>query len=470
MDDRELDNLLDEIKQHKAAGGDSPLQDDVTPPAPANDFKITEEKTIDDEVNLFPEEARRSDDADSDIDVMEVLSEHAAKKAAEEEKKKPPVDDKKKKIIIAVCAAVAVLVVILIVVFAKGKDKPAPETTAAPASEVVSTTETAALAGKDTNPLTGEKDFNKDAIGKRPMAVVVENEYGTNDYAQQSRPQWGLEDADMVMEGETEFATRLLMFWADYTNAPEKIGPVRSARPPFIRFAELFDGIFIHAGLSHSKGDYVGADTVFKKHNTDHVNLLDYSTGGAYTGNDTSRPTIEHQHYFKGNNAPDLISSKDFRTKLNEDNFTRFKFSSEIKDLSSDKAETVKIKWSDNGNKHGTFTYNEKKGTYTTDDFNSKYGEVSPQFENIIVLFDTTEYIVKHNYKGSGNSETYCEYKLDGGKGMVASNGTYVEIKWEVKDKKIVLTKADGSDVLLNPGKVYIAYASSNHNGSYSVE
>ena len=53
---------------------------------------------------------------------------------------------------------------------------------------------------------------------------------------------------------------------------------------------------------------------------------------------------------------------------------------------------------------------------------------------------------------------------------MVASNGTYVEIKWEVKDKKIVLTKADGSEVFLNPGKVYIAYASSNHNGSYSVE
>ena len=174
--------------------------------------------------------------------------------------------------------------------------------------------------------------------------------------------------------------------------------------------------------------------------------------------------------YFKGNNAPDLIASEDFRTDLNEEHFTRFKFSTEVKDLSDDKAETIRIKWSDNGMKKGTFTYNEKKGKYTTDDFNSKYGEVNVQFENIIVLFDNTKYIVKHNYKGSGNSETYCDYNLDGGKGMVAANGTYVEINWKVKNKKLVLTKTDGSEVLLNPGKVYIAYASANHNGSYSVE
>ena len=42
-----------------------------------------------------------------------------------------------------------------------------------------------------------------------------------------------------------------------------------------IRFSQMWDSVFIHAGLSHSKGDYVGADTVFEKHDTDHVNLLE---------------------------------------------------------------------------------------------------------------------------------------------------------------------------------------------------
>ena len=51
--------------------------------------------------------------------------------------------------------------------------------------------------------------------------------------------------------------TRMLWLFADYTSVPDKIGPMRSARPPYIRFSEMFDAVFIHWGQSKSKGSYV---------------------------------------------------------------------------------------------------------------------------------------------------------------------------------------------------------------------
>ncbi|MCR5208475.1 MAG: DUF3048 domain-containing protein [Eubacterium sp.] len=523
MDDRELDDILKEIKSHtdggespedalpKAAKEDEPAEKAPVEEAPAEEAPAEPELTVTEETPA--EEAAEEANAEAGLTVTEeapaeeateVLTDGAAEEetpaeeAPAEETGEPsrevpedeipaeetdilsliqdepdgteepePADDKKKKIIIAVIAAVLVIAICVGVYFAFFR-KPAEEpVTTEPVTEI--TTEAPAPVISDLNPLTGEAGFSKDAIGKRPIAVVVENEFGSNDYAQQSRPQWGLEEADMVMEGETEFATRLLLFWADYTKVAEKVGPARSARPPFIRFSEKFDAIFIHAGFSHSKGDYVGADSVFKSDNVDHVNLLEYSEG-KYSGNDKSRSIQEHQHYFKGESAPDLIAVNKFRTKANQERYTHFAFNEKIENVGEGKAETVKIKWSDNAGKRGTFKYDAEKGMYTTTDFNSTYGTVEPWFENIIVLADNTEYIVKENYKGSGHSETYCNYKLDGGKGMVVSNGTYTDITWKLENKKIVLRKADGSEVKLNPGKVYIAYISANHNGSYSAE
>ena len=113
----------------------------------------------------------------------------------------------------------------------------------------------------DCNPLTGEANFPSSALNKRPVAVVVENEFSSRGV----RPQWGLEDVDICLEGESEASTRLLLFWADYNDVPEQVGPTRSARPPFIHFSQLFDSIFIHAGLSHTRDNYKGADDVFKE-------------------------------------------------------------------------------------------------------------------------------------------------------------------------------------------------------------
>lgn len=381
------------------------------------------------------------------------------------------VDDKKPKkkgktiaiVLVVLALVVAIAVGVYFYFFNGNKQNEATTATKAQATEAVS--ETSPLGPQ--NPLTGEAGYDESALTQRPVAVVVENEYSTSSV----RPQWGLADADIVLEGESEFSTRMLLFWADYNKVPEQVGPARSARPPFIHFSQLFDAVFIHAGLSHSKDNYVGADEVFKNENVDHINLLSFSESSSYFHRDKSRTsTIEHTGCLMGAHTAEMLQKSKINLKLNESKFTKLQFNDEAKALSSNTANEVSFKWSKGYcPKLGKYTYDAEKHKYTTTDFDSKYGTSGVEWENLIFLLDETEYIVKHNYKHAGNSETYCNYNLSGGKGIVCSEGTCVEITWGVKDGKLWMKDAQGNEVKLNPGKSYIGYGSSNHGGYYEV-
>ena len=381
------------------------------------------------------------------------------------------VDDKKPKkkgktiaiVLVVLALVVAIAVGVYFYFFNGNKQDEATTATKAQATEAVS--ETSPLGPQ--NPLTGEAGYDESALTQRPVAVVVENEYSTSSV----RPQWGLADADIVLEGESEFSTRMLLFWADYNKVPEQVGPARSARPPFIHFSQLFNAVFIHAGISHSKDNYVGADEVFKNENVDHINLLSFSESSSYFHRDKSRTsTIEHTGCLMGAHTAEMLQKSKINLKLNESKFTKLQFNDEAKALSSNTANEVSFKWSKGYcPKLGKYTYDAEKHKYTTTDFDSKYGTSGVEWENLIFLLDETEYIVKHNYKHAGNSETYCNYNLSGGKGIVCSEGTCVEITWGVKDGKLWMKDAQGNEVKLNPGKSYIGYGSSNHGGYYEV-
>ena len=262
----------------------------------------------------------------------------------------------------------------------------------------------------------------------------------------------------------------MLFFYADYSSIPKQVGPTRSARPPFIYFSQLFNAIFIHAGLSHSGGGYVGADDVFANKNIDHINLLSLSEGGKYFGRDYSRTsTVEHTGFLNGENVEALLNEKKINTTLNTAKFTALSFNEKARELSDNAALKVGFKWSSNCPKNAVFTYNKESHKYTTADFDSKFGTSGAEWENLILLLDKTQYVVKENYKGSGKSETYCNYELSGGTGLICSEGTSVEISWGVADSKLWMKDLNGNEISLNPGKTYIGYGSSNHSGAYSI-
>lgn len=334
------------------------------------------------------------------------------------------------------------------------------------------------------NPLTGSEEF--DANGQRSVAIVVEN---TPD----ARPQWGLDDEeyspDIVLQGEVEGGiTRTLWFYADYTKLPEIVGPIRSARPPYIRFSELFDSIFIHWGQSTTENGYEGANTLFKEDKVDHINQMSYKDPvGLYDRDETRSTSSEHRGILYGDKVKEAIADKKFRTE--SEDYSGLNFAEVAAPMGEKTCGELTLEYSSR-TESTSWKYNEEDELYHCSDFDNDFVR-----DNLIVLFDDTEYQEKADYHGEGYTVVYCDYKLAGGKGKVVSKGTVIDITWAVEDGKLVLRlpvtdeqmeeyekakEEAGEDeevpepvgelVYLNPGKTWIGWASRNHDGKLSLK
>ena len=338
------------------------------------------------------------------------------------------------------------------------------------------------------NPLTGLGGYNQAAIGKRPLAVVVEND-------PKARPQWGIDDPekspDIILEGEMEGGeTRTLWIYADMTALPSQVGPVRSARPPYIRFSELFDAIFIHCGMSSSSGNYTGADSVFQSDGVDHIDMLKYGEGSLF-GRDYSRTSmLEHTAFLRGEQVASAIAGTGFRTDVNESRYTTFAFQdpNAKKDEKEDApaagslAATLRAQSaltafppapeepvgtpcnkldlsfsSATAAKH--WEYSEADGMYHTQDY---YTDVSRK--SILLLFDSTQYITKYTSSGE-EADTYTNYLFAGGSGKLACDGRIQDITWSVEDGRIALKDSNGDQLLMTSGKIWIGWCSDTYGG-----
>lgn len=109
-----------------------------------------------------------------------------------------------------------------------------------------------------------------------PVAVIVDN-------FTSSRPPSGLNAASIIYEAPVEAGITRFLAIFDLADLPEKIGPVRSARPYFLDLAEEYQALLVHAGGSPeslkriSKGYY-------KIYNLDEI-----SADGIYFWRDYSR-------------------------------------------------------------------------------------------------------------------------------------------------------------------------------------
>ncbi|MBQ7202875.1 MAG: DUF3048 domain-containing protein [Eubacterium sp.] len=345
-------------------------------------------------------------------------------------------------------ALILTLVIVFTLFGCSKAEEPTTETTTA-----TTTTETTTEKPEPKNPLTGKTNFREGAVGKRPVAIVVEN-------LSPARPQWAIGSSDIIMEGEVEGGiSRMLWLYADYKKVPDKVGPTRSARPSYVRFAKMFDAIYIHWGGSHDRPGYTGGYATIKKYNVDD---LDGMKGGELFGRDYTRSvSLEHRGIVNGDKVFSAIKKKGYRRKIDENIASTLSFNDSAKWPSKTEANTVKVTFS-NRTDTRKFTYSKKDKKYHTQDWRTDV-----KFKNIIVLMDETKYITVP-YKGA--TTTYLNYQYKGGKGYYASCGKIKEFRWEVKDGKFVFTDTEGKTLNLNPGKSYIALASSNHEGKVRFE
>lgn len=300
---------------------------------------------------------------------------------------------------------------------------------------------------ENQNLLTGLPTLTEEAIGKRPVAVMVNN-------VKKAMPQYGIEAADVIFEVLVEGdQTRFMALYGDYTKVPE-ICSVRSCRKYFPALSESFDAVYVHWGIADPILPDVKAMGLTRYDGT-------ANTGGLY-GRDQSRLNsgypLEHTSMFDGTGLPKAMEKRGERTDL-ADNKKEAAFlfnglEEQIKPQGKACTE-VEIEF---GAVTANLVYDEEKNVYLKE-FDGKAqidGKTKNQlsFTNVIVLeteigIDPSNGLHKiFDWTGGGNSKAYY-----------VSNGAMQEIKWSKESIKDYLKfyTLDGEKLAINRGKTYIA-------------
>lgn len=291
------------------------------------------------------------------------------------------------------------------------------------------------------NPLTGLADLSDEAVGKRPVAIVINN-------IKDSLPQYGIAGADIMFEMVAEAGiTRLLAIWGDYTQIPN-VCSVRSSRPYFVDLAAGFDALYVHVGGSQAGLDRIeelGLDNFDGRYTDPDIFDRDPQRLGVYA--------YEHTMYVKGANIPAQMEAYGMRTELGEDyQGPAFVWNSPDHPVSNTEEACEKITLHFSKEYYSTFTYNAADRLYYKEHSGEPHmvQDTGTQlaFTNVLVLESEITSIDGYRMSiGTG-----------GGTGYYISNGVLQEIRW-YKDSpydRIRITDEDENEIALNAGKTYI--------------
>ena len=295
------------------------------------------------------------------------------------------------------------------------------------------------------NPLTGLEVSEE--IDGRILLVSVDNQ-------EDSRPQSGVTDADLVYEMPAEGGIpRLLLVF--YSNSSSKIGPVRSARPYFVNMAQGWDGLFAHCGWSPQ------AQTLLQSGVVDYVNEIANSSY-FWRASDRYAP---HNLYTSTEKLYEYLEDRGYATsQADEVSFLPFtSMGAEVdEETITDKADLVYISypWAKD-----VYQYNPDTGLYARyigeTPFTDKENGQQVQAANIIVQWVSSRTI---------DSEGRLEIDMcAGGRAVLFSRGTVTEGSWSRSSlsENTVYVDGKGNEFVLSPGQTWIQVCDGNVSLSY---
>ncbi len=332
------------------------------------------------------------------------------------------------------------LVLIISMIFGGCMGKAEDETT----TSTTETTTTEEVKPVYYNRLTGKSGFNEAAVGKRPVAVMINN-------IKASLPQYGISNADILFEVLVEGGiTRLMALYGDYTKVP-KICSVRSCRYYFPIFAHGFDAVYFCFGSNETLGTptlkRIGIDYFDGNQNGDSLVF----------GRDSERLkhySREHTAYVDGKNIPELLKKYSIRTDyLDGKDVNVFNFRSEDAPKAAGTIAADKVNFKFSGYYYSTFEYNTKTKTYYKTHCDKAHMDTATNkqlnYTNVFALETDV-----HNYKGG----KLIELDWKGGTGYYISMGKAQKITWvkASEESGIVCFDETGTELKVNPGKSYI--------------
>lgn len=313
-----------------------------------------------------------------------------------------------------------------------------------PSSEISEVSEEPQIDLGPCNPLTGETDYPEEALGKRPVAVMVNN-------IGQALPQRGLAAADLIYEVVTEGGiTRLMAVYANPDEIPY-VGPVRSVRHYYVAMALPYDPIFVHFGGSPAGYSYI-ADL-----GVDDVDGMNYTSAFYQDTWRAAQYGREHSFFIDGENIAAVAEKRGYETE--GEPLPLFDFAVEPLEPEATDAAKVFVPFSSGYN--AEFTYQPDTGLYTkkrngADHIDADTEEVLT-FTNVLILYTSVT-----AYNGEAQRR---EVALQGGSGWyVTASGRYA-IKWSkgASANQFSFTLEDGTPLEANRGKTYICVTDSSN-------
>jgi hypothetical protein len=308
----------------------------------------------------------------------------------------------------------------------------APTTTAAPPTTDESTTTT--VVEGPTQPLTGLPLSDPAAATREAMVVKIDNH-------PDARPQFGLNQADIVFEENVENLTRFAAVFQG--TVPDRVGPVRSGRTQDVNLlGSLASPMFVWSG---------GNPTVTKAiRNSDLINLSPTATGNeGFFRQKRGGEAYEHTLYARppdlwaGFSPPDATAPPEQFTYRDAGTSPAGVPSAGV-DI---KMDNVNVGWTWDA---ASSSYLRTMGGRAHND--ATLGQVNAA--NVVVL--VVDYKQSPADPNSPEAQT-----LGTGKAVVFAGGNLVAGTWSRADRldPFTLTADDGSTIELTPGRTWVELA-----------
>lgn len=314
------------------------------------------------------------------------------------------------------------------------------ETTEATTTEV--TTTEAPVTPADINRLTGLPTLSKEAQGKRPVAIMINN-------IKAALPQYGVSDADLMFEVIVEGGiTRMMAVYGDYTKIPN-VCSVRSCRYYYPILAHGLDAVYICFGSNETLGT-----PTLKKLGIDYFNGAEKYIDSLF-GRDSQRLktySSEHTAYVKGGNIPEVLEDYDVRSDYKEGkDVPIFNFRTEAAASGDTACDKVRLNFSTSY--YSTFTYDSEDKVY----YKLHNGSAHKDGVTGVQLNYTNVFVLETNVTTYKNGPL-MSVELEGGSGYYISMGKSQKITWKKASEADTIEVFDstGAPLQVNPGKSYI--------------
>lgn len=283
-------------------------------------------------------------------------------------------------------------------------------------------------------------------VNKRTVTgVMIEN-------STWARPQAGLSRAGVVFEAIAEAGiTRFLALYQD--TAPKNVGPIRSARPYFIRWNLAFDAGYAHVG---------GSPEALADISRWHVRDLDqFHNAGAY--HRVSSRAAPHNVYTSIHELNKLEVDKGYKTSK----FTGFARKKKAFRRKNQPITAGSINFAISSSAYNVhYTFDKKHDKYTRSMGGAKHidSNTGRPVKPVVVIAMVMPYALK----ADGYHSSYGV--VGKGKAFIFQDGQVIKATWVKKKNKSQLTFKDakGKIIKLNPGFTWLTAVANKSQVAYS--